>query len=66
MNVNKNIPILPERSCRKRYEKIEERIIAIDVANTFNILSAYFTATATIKPPNAYFNIQTFLITTMF
>ena len=29
-------------------------MIDMDVAKTFNILSAYFTATATISPPNAY------------
>ena len=29
----------------------------MDVANTLRMLSAYLTATATIKPPNAYENI---------
>ena len=28
----------------------------MDVANTLRMLSAYLTATATIKPPNAYKN----------
>ena len=35
---------------------MDETIIDIDVANTLRILSAYFTATATIRPPKAYIN----------
>ena len=32
-------------------------MIEMDVANTLRMLSAYLTATATIKPPNAYKDI---------
>ena len=46
--------ILPDRSFRIKYENREDKMIDMDVAKTFNILSAYFTATATISPPNAY------------
>ena len=46
--------ILPVRSFRIKYENKEDKMIDMDVAKTFNILSAYFTATATISPPNAY------------
>ena len=46
--------ILPVRSFRIKYENREDKMIDMDVAKTFNILSAYFTATATISPPNAY------------
>ena len=50
---SKSTSFLPVRSSNTRYENIEETMIEMDVANTLRILSAYFTATATIRPPKA-------------
>jgi len=41
------------KSLRIKYEATEERIIEMDVANPFTILSAYFITAAITKPPRA-------------
>ncbi len=42
------------KSCRTRYEIIEERMIDSEVANPFKMLSAYFITAAMTKPPHAF------------
>lgn len=41
------------RSFNMRYESNDERMIDIEVANPFRILSAYLTVRATTNPPTA-------------
>jgi len=46
------------KSCRKKYETIDDRIIEIEVANPLRILSAYLITAAITNPPNALKIIQ--------
>ena len=46
--------LLGTKSLRKKYETIEDKIIEIDVAKPFRILSAYLITAAMTKPPSAY------------
>ena len=55
------------KSLSKKYDTTDERIIEIDVANPFKILSAYLITAAITKPPKAflfklnfYFNFKKF------
>jgi len=41
------------RSFSKRYERKDDNMMDIEVANPFKILSAYFTVRATTSPPTA-------------
>ena len=41
------------RSLRMRYERAEDKMIEIDVAKPFKMLSAYLTVGATTRPPKA-------------
>ena len=42
------------RSFKTKYEKTDETIMEIEVANPFRMLSAYFTVIATTRPPKAW------------
>ncbi len=41
------------RSLRRRYERTDERMMEMEVAKPFRMLSAYLTVRATTSPPKA-------------
>ena len=60
MKVAKMTRIVPKmkrlpgsRSLRRRYERTDERMMEMEVAKPFRMLSAYLTVRATTSPPKA-------------